>query len=271
MSGGKSRCQVVGCTRPVHGAYVCEPCLGGLEEALGDLPVLAHALEDAYVLSQRFSVAGVGLSDPEESGLPFGERAGKQRRLLDRLLLNWFLTVDRTLPAPVMAVPSTVQAMSAHLLRYLGWFRTNPAGPAAVTQFRDLRKRALAVVDRPPDLIYLGICSWETSTGECPQDLYAEWGNPVTRCRGCGNEHDVRNRQSVLLNAVRDQLATAADISRGLAGLDMKITAERIRQWKARHRIEERSTNYHGHPLYRVGDVIDLYLERSLERKERRA
>jgi hypothetical protein len=266
-------CRVPYCQRPVHAASVCDPCLDDLEADLralgarraGEGTGLAHALEAAYLRQQRFSVASIGIPNPDESSVPYNEAAGKVRRDLSRTLLRWWLVVQDVTPDSGYVcygerTPATVEAMVEYLLRYRGWFRANPAGADAVVDFSRITGKAKAVVDRPPDLVYLGICSMRTKTpdgvDECPEDLYAVHGKDVTVCRRCKNQHDVKHRQQILLNSVKDQLATASDISRGLSGLDMVVTAERIRQWKTRGRIVPRGDA--DRPLYRVGDVIDL-------------
>ena len=267
------KCHVPACGRPVQDACLCETCADELKEALTDFDQLAEALDAAYLRQQRFSVGSLNehLRDPDESKVPFNDRAGRIRRELSRELLRWVLHVQDAhglawLPDPLTRHPSdrtqraSTRAMAARLLWAMPYFRTNPAGADAHRTFTSLWARGLRCVDRPPDLVYLGVCSWITDGDECPEDLYAEWGKDHARCRGCGHEHRVDDRRSVLIAAVKSQLANAADISRGLSGLELKVTAERIRQWKRRNRIIAHGTDRNGYPLYRVGDVIDLVL-----------
>ncbi len=170
-------------------------------------------------------------------------------------------------------VTPTVAAMTAYLRRHRTWFVGTLMGAEAVTRFEVLRADALRVVDRPPDLVYLGICSHPAKEGkpfevrrhgrvvrynECPEDIYADADATVIDCPRCKTTHSVEHRRDVLLVALNDQLAAAADIARGLPALGLAVTAERIRQWKARGRLVDRGPD--GRPLYRVGDVIDLVL-----------
>lgn len=266
------------CRRPVHGAFLCEPCLGELEAALGDVDTLASALEVAYLRQQRFSVTAVKPPSPDaeaESVVPFNDKASRLRRELSRELLRWVLHVHDAHGVSWVPIPassrSTSKAMSSRLLWALPYFRAHPAGVEAHQTFTGLQTRILRCVDRPPDLVYLGVCSMPVADGqECPEDLYAEWGKDYATCARCKTNHRVEDRRAVLINAVKDQLATAADISRGLSGLDMKCTADRIRQWKRRGRIAERGPNHNGDPMYRVGDVIDLLLESQHKKGKRK-
>lgn len=260
-----NRCAATHCKRPVEdGASLCGECWADLEDAIRDLPVIALALDAAYLRQQRFSVASIAIPDPDESTVPFNDAASRCRRELSRLLLRWVMHVESAygLPRlPVMArTTNTTKSMSAALAWALPYFRVNPVGGQAHDDIVAICKRSLAVVDRPPDLVYLGLCSMPHEGVDCQEDLYAEWGAPMARCRRCKHTHRVDDRRSVLIVAVKDQLANASDIARGLSGLDMAVTAERIRQWKVRGRILSHSTDQRGNPLYRVGDVIDLVL-----------
>lgn len=260
------------CGRPVADAYLCPSCVEDLTVALLDTAPLAAALESAYLKEQRFSVGHLSEHRDDESPIPFNDKAGRLRRELSRELLRWTLQVQCAFGETWMPVPAggkaPTRAMAERLMAAIPYLRTNPAGVDAHRTFTGLHARILEAVDRPPDLVYLGVCSIPADGVDCPEDLYAEWGKDHAQCRRCKYQHRVLDRRNVLLGAVKDQLATATDISRGLAGLDFKCSAERIRQWKHRKRIEQRGTNYQGDPQYRVGDVIDLLLK-DAERAEK--
>lgn len=245
------RCGVEGCTRPAPAGALCGAHVEQVTEALNDLPALAHALDARYLRQQRFSVASLHERKPDESSVPFDEQAGRLRRELSRFLLHWVTSV----PHRAGRLRNTAESETAYLVGSMTWLAGHPE---FAEELIGLHGRIVAAVDRPPDLVYLGVCSAVRDGQECPEDLYAEWGAPVAKCRACGRQHDVRQRRDVLLAAIADQLAAATDIARGLSGLDMNVTAERIRQWKARGRIIERGPNYQGQPLFRVGDVLDL-------------
>lgn len=267
-----------GCGKPVDGASLCEDCVTDIRGALGDAADLALALDAAYLKQQRFSTSGAPGTNPDESPVPFNEKAGRLRRELSVELLRWLMHVHQATGvswAPPTA-RATTSSLAQQLIDGLGYLRTHPEGGDAHRALVGLRERILTAVDRPPDDIYLGECSIPNERGEdCPADLYAEWGSDHMTCPRCRHVHSVADRRSVLLVAVKDQLVPAEDIARGLTGaLDMKVTGERIRKWKERGRIASRSTNPKGQPLYRVGDVIDLLLadqEREAAKGKRRS
>ncbi len=294
-----TRCLVPDCGRPApEGGFVCPACMTRHDTILAELDDLAHALEAAFLKQQRFSVTRLHRigDDLDEAPLPYDDSAGHVRRRLSRALLDTVRTVAETHPSDVdrlgypaalgyapravVRITPTVAAMTGYLRRHRAWFAGTPAGAEAVNRFAAIRADALTVVDRPPDLTFLGICSHPAKQGkpfvvrrngraveydQCPEDLYADKDTPTVRCARCKTEHSVQARRDVLAAALDDQLAHAADISRGLTALDMHVTAERIRQWKARGRLTDRRSvrdieDDRGHPLYRVGDVIDLVL-----------
>jgi hypothetical protein len=251
---------------------LCQEHVSDVETMLGDLPALAHALDARYLRQQRFSVVAVTAprwDDPErqeESRLPYDARAGRLRRELTRFLVRWVHRVSLSQPG---AVPprNTVESESGWLLAAVPWFRVHPDGAVLAAELASLHARVLEAVDRPPDMVYLGVCSAVLRGGECPEDIYSEWGEAYVRCRRCRTDHDVQARRDMLLSVIADQLATGPDIARGLSGLDMAVTPERIRQWKHRKRIVVRAPNHHGDPMYRVGDVIDLVLAENRRRR----
>lgn len=274
-------CLVPDCGRPVKDGYVCPACMSRHDDLLAELDDLAQALEAAFLKQQRFSVARqVRLGgDIDEAPLPFDNAAGRLRRRLSRVLLATVADCARAHRQPVRITPTTA-AMAGYLRRHRTWFAGTPDGARAVNALAEIRALALPVIDRPPDLVFLGICSTPAKEGkpfevrrngrtvrydECPEDVYADKDTPTVTCSRCKTEHGVEHRRTVLAKALNDQLATAADISRGLVALDLHVTAERIRQWKARRRLADRRSvrdidDNRGHPLYRVGDVIDLVL-----------
>lgn len=283
MSRRRARetCRVPGCTRPVDGVTVCADDMAEHDDRLDHLAVIAAALEDRFLKAQQFSVAGLGNRRPDESPLPFDQAASRVRRQLLRALVRWGHAFDEVDPFGYPArlgyarVPPSVTHLVEHLRRHREFIAVSVLGAQAVDDIRQAYNHALRVVDRPPDLVYLGICSMDIQVdgqpAECDADLYAEWGNDHARCRKCKHQHDVKNRQAVLRVAVKDQLATASDIARGLSGMDIAVTAERIRQWKHRGRLVPHGSTLKDDPLYLVGDVIDLVLgERERLRAELR-
>lgn len=144
-------------------------------------------------------------------------------------------------------------------------------------EIRDLVAQVRRVIDRRPDRSYLGVCSvalvtdvdldsehpeasWSRVIERCDADLYSIDGHSTVDCRRCGARHDVEQRRKVLLDAVNNQLGTAAEIARALAAYaDIDLKVERIRKWFSRGQIAQYAPRDGDRwPRYRVGDVREL-------------
>jgi hypothetical protein len=134
----------------------------------------------------------------------------------------------------------------------------------------DVLARAVAlattVIDRPPVLVYLGVCwAWtvvEDSRGgqfpiQCPADLYGDAGAVTATCGECGTEHDAAARRVWLLELAEDRMLYASELARAVSGLGAQVTSGRIYVWAHRGVIVSRGRDARNRPLYRVGDVLD--------------
>jgi hypothetical protein len=133
--------------------------------------------------------------------------------------------------------------------------RRHPAAGRMLHTLATAITHAYRAIDRTPDRHYLGTCGARDGNLTCTAELWAHPGARTMTCTRCRTRHDVTERQTLLLHAARNHLATATDIANALTTLDHPITAARIRKWKQRGRLLERPE---GSKLYRLGDVIDL-------------
>lgn len=245
------------CGQPTREAsYLCSSCTTQLWNTLDAIPDLVVDLDLTRTRQRSYSTsAGIAAGD----SLPWHEAAsrslGDLRRITDR-------AVDRCIGAQIRSterVETGPRPASRALDDVARWLQvrvdaiaTRPWAP----QVRDLiaaHEHALDVIDRPPEHTYAGPCQ------VCGADLNTLPDSPTVRCQVCGTVEDVARRRSFLLEVVNDHLATATEIARALTSLAMPVTSERIRQWKHRDRLQARAHDHRtGHPLYRIGDVIDL-------------
>lgn len=181
-----------------------------------------------------------------------------------------------------LAVGSTVPELASWMLRHPSWIRSDVDAGQLHRALTALVAAAVRLIDRPPDLTYIGICSAPSSDEhgnlvvdeagtvvECPIPLYARTGEQITRCWGCGADHVVQDRLRVLARAVENELAPVAALV-GLVGeLGTVLTSSSIRNMKARGRLQPmvrdeqgylrlRTAADEGPDLFRVGDVLDL-------------
>jgi hypothetical protein len=240
------------------GSFLCGSCVTGAWNTLATVPGLVAELETTITRQARMAAHATG--GTTDAALPWNEAASRAHHRL-RVALGSLVEactrdgIGSTEPTHREPVPARVD------LGYLAsWLmvRVDPLAASpnarALWDVSGVVRSCLRVIDRPPELIYAGPCR------VCGSDLYAAPGAALVTCRDCGTPEDVEERRGFLLGRVHDQLATATEAARALTSLDMPITSDRIRQWRHRDRLVARGHNRAGHPLYRVGDVVDLLL-----------
>lgn len=228
--------------------FICDTCTDWLADTLASLPHIEAELGLTLTKQRRFDSQTGGARGNVET-LPFNVAASRALARLDHavtlLLTRCGYPRDgaRLFVAVTMLLPR-VDHIAAHQ-----W------AADTVLELDRVVAQSIRVIDRPPSRNYAGPCD------QCGHDLYAVGGKPTVTCRECGIEYNLTARREWLLARVHDQLATAVEISRALTSLELPVTADRIRQWKTRERIEVKAHDRIGRPLYRVGDVVDLLVE----------
>lgn len=249
------------------GALVCSDCANGLALELLFVPLLANAIEDAYVKSQHFGASGLGMPNPDESPVPFSPRASEARAELLAALTEAAdaIAVRRGYFRPL----NTFRALSRWLASQVSWIRVEPDGPAMVRRLHEVIRAASRVVDRPADLVMLGHCNGVLTqpvdgraAGEtCGAELHALANRTEVTCRACGSVHQIADRRAWLLGRAEEVQLPAVALQRAIDGLGVAVTAKQIEHWAARGRLlAAGTTKLRGvaRPVYRVGDVLDI-------------
>lgn len=247
------------CGQPTpENAYLCNTCFNNLWIALGDVPALVTELDVSLSKQRRWEYDTGSSSRSSEEALPFNLAAARSlRELRDQLQQLARRCVAADVPSKDYRYRhpgSTCKELSTWLMWRIDGIAGQPWAPDALTLVKAVQ-HAVHVIDRPPERTFAGPCD------QCGHDLYARKGKPTVHCHDCGLEYNLADRREWLLKQVDDQLATASEIARALTSMELPITAERIRQWKHRDRIEVKAHDRLDRPLYRVGDVVDLLVE----------
>lgn len=243
------------CGKPTpETTYVCSDCTSDLRATLLNMPVLLEDLTLTMSKQRRFGDP-VGGGKAADTGLPFNMAAAN---VLHELRYELLATVRLCLTSNVPSGHDLVRqpaaqpaAMAAWLLDRVDGIVGQPWAPGAL-RVVGIAARAEYVIDAPAERTFAGPCD------QCGNDLYARAGKLRVTCHDCGLAYDLVARRKWLLTMVNDRLATATEIARALTSLRVPVTAERIRQWKHRDRIEPKSHDRLGRPLFRVGDVVHL-------------
>lgn len=258
-----------GCGRPAPHSALCRACTSDLTSGLRAVPWIARELDVTLARLDR-QPAPAGASTDSGTPLPIRWKAVQAGDTLRHTLAPWAVHVaDRhRLPPPAGGHPATV---ARWLLEHADRIGVDPDAAQLVDEITYAIGQARRVVDHPPDLVYLGPCG-----PDCDSDLYLArqrdgWpSGVVVTCRACSTAHDAARRREWLMDAVRDRLATAGEISRAIPGLyGRAIHTGTIRQWIARGRLMPRAwlvgqvihphrPASHARALLRVGDVLDL-------------
>lgn len=237
--------------------YLCTDCTNHVRTALRATPELAEDLTLTMSKQRQFTNPMLGGSRSTSPGLPFNLAAANALRDLHHELLA---LVHATQQAHLTTRHPTPTASPATMARWLlPHLPGIAAQPWAADTLRLVRvtTRSQHVIDAPAPRTFAGPCD------DCGHDLYARTGKPQVTCHNCGLTYDLAARRTWLLGMVHDRLATATDVARALTSLELPCTAERIRQWKHRGRLAALGHDPLGHPLYRVGDVVDLLVQQA--------
>lgn len=262
-------CACEACDRPVADAFVCGACAGQLERDLGDVPALVEDLDVALSRQAVFGDRAGGKS--AEKPLPIDPRASEVGWVLRNTLSTWIRVLVEEGHAQAHSSgaetsgwssgcdglgagsqPLTAAFMARWLLGHVEAIRHHQAGGEAADEIRSAIAHVRRVIDRPAQRWYAGACN-------CGTDLYVRPGATVIACRDCGTEHDVAKRRTELLDALEDRLATTVEISRAVRTIgQIEVTPSAIRGYAFRGRLEAKTVDRQGRPLYRMGDVLDL-------------
>jgi hypothetical protein len=148
--------------------------------------------------------------------------------------------------------PRTPQGACNLLARNAAWLAHRPEAGEAFDELTAAAYVVRATVDTHAARIFLGPCD------QCRRDLYAQVGKAEVECKPCMLIYPVQARRELLLTQAEDRLERAVTIAAMLTTYGEPINASRIRQWAKRGRIEQRGSDWSGHPLYRIGDALHL-------------
>lgn len=255
------------CERPTRDATLCPGCAMRLDEAIAsisDYHGLAWDL-DLAVTRQTRRTSGPS-SRPAESAIPFDDRASDAAAALTRVLGAWASRIADETRAGQLA-DETLAGVASWLRPRVGWLRYHPDGADAYDQITAAVEDARHAVDRPADRLYAGPCNG------CGTHLYARDGAMFVTCPDaeCGAAYEVAERRGWLLAALDDFLGNSQQLARMVTYLGMSIPDPTIRWWASKKRITAHGHDAGGHPLYRLGEVVDHYYEAEKARADRKA
>lgn len=246
-------CRVPDCGAIIADAFVCATCAHRLLLALDDVPGLLSELDtDLARLSRRGGREGGRDADPP---LPYDQGASITRDALVSTLRTWALVLD----GDVLAVPpaATGTGLAAWLAERAEGARHHPDGGALADEVCAAVEAARDHVHgrRGGPSILLGLCP------DCRTAVYGPQSARGARCRrdGCDGWVDAAEWRQEAFQALRSAVLPAVDAARAASlVLGTEVTADRIRQWRARGRLDPADHGPDSRPRYRVADICVL-------------
>lgn len=269
-----------GCGRPTD-LYGCRVCVDKVAERLGDVPALVADLDTTLTRQARMT-AHSGRS--RETPLVYHEGASEARTVLSVVVVSWAVLVAKHLGAtldltvrpvartwsgravtPTPAPDRTVLA-ARWLVRHMKDLARHEQWPSLEREVTVAVRDARRAIDRPSDRVYAGPCDGNGTVhvdlrGEpCGLDLLADPDWVTIRCHTCSNEYDITLRRDQMLEEIRAYFWPTRDVARLCRMLGVKVTEERIWQWKHRGKLLPRGWTEEAkpRPLYSVDDVITV-------------
>lgn len=251
------------CARPTgDGARLCMAChdtltvdLRQVRELIADL-LVTRTKQDA-INSRQARVSG-----SRERPLGFRPGAMVAADELAAVLRFWARTMAAAWAQRMsvrvqwdvepLIVPDDAEGCATWLLRHPHTIRLTDGAADMVDQIGYAIGKARRTTDRAPEKVYAGRC-------ECGVDLYARENAAEIVCQECRRHFRTADRRSAMLDALREHIATAADIANGAGELfGRPLNRKTINQWHTRDRLLARRYTAGGDPMFRIGDVLDL-------------
>lgn len=260
-------CLAPKCDRPTHGAFICVTCFDMLKRDLRGVEDLWAELEITRTRQANITRDRVGARSTTKP-LPWNEHAAQIATELHSTLNAWALDLDQRGGIddrdPLSLVTTEPADVAAWLLRNITAFQRNEEAGQAVDEIGDAIVRARRAIDLPPDKVFAGPCGARLDDEQdCDEDLYGRPGKLRCWCMSCGAEHDMEKRREWMLSVVEDQVTHSGLLSGLVTSLGVPIASSTIRHYASRGRIKVISTDARRRPMYRIGDVLDVFLKRA--------
>lgn len=247
--------------------YLCRTHTDQLLSDLNSVPDLAQDLDVTRTRQARITAGAQGGRSAERP-LPWNEHAAAKAFELNATLNAWALDTsklgederDRLADHHHTDTP----AVARWLARNLRTLRQHPEAGQAHDEILDAIHQARRAIDKPQDKVFAGPCGEPQDDGTtCTEDLYGWPGKATATCKTCGAPHDMAQRREWMLSVIEDQVAYSGLLAGLVSNLGVQIGSSTIRRYASAGRIKVISVDAKRRPLYRIGDVLDVFLKRA--------
>lgn len=251
---GQAATECANCKSAITDAVtVCTACL----DAIGtELRNAQEYLRELLITATRQDVTGdkqARVGGTREQPLGYRPAVTEAETQLRSTLAYWGRLVAAANGVPLYELPvARASQLAKWLAAHRDTIKRHEGAAVLLAELRAANVAARRLIDRPAERVYLGRCT-------CGRELYARERAHQVVCSGCQTVHSVGERRTWLRDLIRDQYATAADIAAGIGELHgTDISRKTINQWHHRRRLTSCGLSPDGHPLFRIGDVLDL-------------
>jgi hypothetical protein len=250
-------------------AYACSTC--GVAKATTWLSEIAELIPAARDVAHRQSRRSAGgAANKPGSSPPIDFDITERLDEIQNTLTTWLRVIEHergpqtasALPASRL-VPDPVALAARALSGHLEWVRHKPWADEFLDDVVTAARRLAGIINGPTPGRYAGPCSVVDDEGQtCGEDVTARPGSNVGTCRACGAEYDVDEQQAWMRRQIEDQLARSVVIAGVLLQLGFPIGYSTIASYAKKGQLiahgQEVGHDGKEHPLYRIGDVLDL-------------
>jgi hypothetical protein len=256
------------CSSPTgDSGRLCRTHTDQLATELATVPDLVDDLQITRTRQDRVTAEKHGGRSATKP-LPWNEHAAQRAFELNATLNAWALDTsklgedERDLLAEHHH--SDTAAVARWIARNLRTLRQHQDAGQAYDELSNAIREARRAVDRPLERVFAGPCGVEADNGFiCREDLYAAQGKTTAVCKGCGARHEMAQRREWMLSIIEDQVAYSGLLAGLVSNLGVQIGSSTIRRYAAAGRIKAISVDAKHRPLYRIGDVLDVFLKRA--------
>jgi hypothetical protein len=256
------------CSSPTgDDGHLCKLHTDDLLRDLQAVPELVEELEVTVTRQARINAEKHGGRSAERP-LPWNEHAAIVASDLNTTLNAWALDTSRLgedeRDLLVDHHYTDTKAVAGWLARNIRTLRQHPEAGQAHDELTNAVREARRAVDRPLERVFAGPCGEpDEDDRECREDLYAASGKATATCKACGARHDMAERREWMLSCIEDQVAYSGLLAGLVSNLGVQIGSSTIRRYASAGRIKVISVDAKRRPLYRIGDVLDVFLKRA--------
>lgn len=258
-------CTAEHCDRPSPNGTVCTSCLDALTAELRTVPALMADWQLTLTRQVRMGdgPGPIAHSNADSTRLPVHLGAAEAGMDLRTVLLVWAGEIADTAGHTLDATDSA-RGYARWLLRYTHHIRQHPAADQLVDEVTDAIARVRRVIDRPPEKLFFGRCGADLGDDQqCVESIYGYAARNTVLCPACHTEWDIAARRAWLLEIVEDEVAYSGLLAGLVSGLGVQISSSTIRRYAKKGRIHALAVDARHRPLYRIGDVLDVCLQRT--------